>query len=86
MKAEHGEPSSGTQARSGTAIETPRARTVGVTLEVVVVPVSDLDRAKRFHGDLDRRVTPAREPEAFGVRAVRAYSRASGATSIGIRR
>ena len=86
MKAEHGEPSSGTQARSETAIETPRARIVDVMLEVIVVPVSDLDRTKRFHDDLGRRITPARELEAFGVRAVRAYSRASGATSIGIRR
>ena len=86
MKAEHGEPSSGTRARSEIAIETPRARTVDVKLEVVVVPVSDIDRAKRFYGDLGRRITTAPKPEAFGVRAVRADSRASGAPSIGIRR
>ena len=85
MKAEHGEPSSGTRARSEIAIETPRARTVDVKLEVVV-PDSDLDRAKRIHGDLGRRITTAPKSEAFGVRAVRADSRASGAPSIGIRR
>ena len=43
---------SSTQARSETAIETPRARTVDMKLEVVVIPVSDVDRAKRFYGDL----------------------------------
>ena len=83
MKAEHGESSSSTRVRSETAIETPRARTVDIQLEVVV-PVLDVDRAKRFYGDLGRRITTAREPEAFGMRAVRADSRASGATSIGI--
>ena len=38
---------SSTQVRSETAIETPRARTVDMKLEVVVIPVSDVDRAKR---------------------------------------
>jgi hypothetical protein len=37
-----------TQVRSETAIETPRARTVDMKLEVVVIPVSDVDRAKGF--------------------------------------
>ncbi|HEX5939463.1 MAG TPA: glyoxalase, partial [Dehalococcoidia bacterium] len=37
---------SNTQVRSETAIETPRARTVDMKLEVVVIPVSDVDRAK----------------------------------------
>jgi hypothetical protein len=39
-----------TSARSGTQIETPRARRVDMKLEVVVIPVSDVDRAKRFYG------------------------------------
>ncbi len=41
-----------TQVRSETAIETPRARRVDTKLEVVVIPVSDVDRAKDFYGRL----------------------------------
>ena len=41
-----------TQVRSQTATEAPRARTVDMKLEVVVIPVSDVDRAKRFYSDL----------------------------------
>ena len=47
---------SSTQARSETAIETPGARTVDLKLEVVVIPVSDVDRAKRFYGGLGWRL------------------------------
>ena len=47
---------SNTQVRSETAIETPRARTVDMKLEVVVIPVSDVERAKRFYGDLGWRL------------------------------
>jgi catechol 2,3-dioxygenase-like lactoylglutathione lyase family enzyme len=43
---------SSTQVRSETAIATPRARKVDMKLEVVVIPVSDVERAKRFYGDL----------------------------------
>src|SRR5438309_10961 len=39
-----------------TAIETPKARTVDMKLEVVVIPVSDVDRAKRFYGGLGWRL------------------------------
>ena len=39
-----------------TATETPRAQTVDMKLEVVVIPVSDVDRAKRFYGDLGWRL------------------------------
>lgn len=35
---------------------TSRARTVDLKLEVVVIPVSDVDRAKRFYGDLGWRL------------------------------
>ena len=47
---------SSAQVRSEAAIETPRARRVDMKLEVVVVPVSDVDRAKRFYGDLGWRL------------------------------
>ncbi len=45
-----------TQVRSDTAIETPRARKVDLKLEVVVIPVSDVDCAKRFYGGLGWRL------------------------------
>ena len=45
-----------TQVLSKTTIETPRARTVDMKLEVVVIPVSDVERAKRFYGGLGWRL------------------------------
>src|SRR5215472_11991234 len=45
---------SSTQTRSDTAIGTPRA--VDMKLEVVVIPVSDVDRAKRFYDGLGWRL------------------------------
>src|SRR5512144_2872403 len=45
-----------TQVRSETAIETPRARTLDMKLEVVVIPVSDVDRAKSFYSNLGWRL------------------------------
>lgn len=39
-----------------TAIEKPRVRTVDLKLEVVVIPVSDVDRAKRFYTNLGWRL------------------------------
>ena len=47
---------SNTQVRSETAIETPSARRVDMKLEVVVIPVSDVDRSKRFYGGLGWRL------------------------------
>jgi catechol 2,3-dioxygenase-like lactoylglutathione lyase family enzyme len=47
---------SSTQVRSEAAIETPRARGADMKLEVVVIPVSDVDRAKRFYGGLGWRL------------------------------
>ena len=41
-----------TQVRSETATEPPRARTLDMKFEIVVIPVSDVDRAKRFYGGL----------------------------------
>jgi catechol 2,3-dioxygenase-like lactoylglutathione lyase family enzyme len=45
-----------TEVRSETAIETPRARMLDMKLEVVVIPVADVDRAKRFYGGLGWRL------------------------------
>jgi catechol 2,3-dioxygenase-like lactoylglutathione lyase family enzyme len=41
---------------SSAAIETPQARSVDMKLEIVVVPVSDVDRAKNFYGGLGWRL------------------------------
>jgi catechol 2,3-dioxygenase-like lactoylglutathione lyase family enzyme len=38
--------------RGEAAIETPKARTLDMKFEIVVIPVSDVDRAKRFYGGL----------------------------------
>src|SRR5687767_11491801 len=45
-----------TQVRSETAVRPPVAQRVDLKLEVVVIPVSDVDRAKRFYGDLGWRL------------------------------
>ena len=45
-----------TKAQGETATETPNARAVDMKLEVVVIPVSDVDRAKRFYGGLGWRL------------------------------
>jgi catechol 2,3-dioxygenase-like lactoylglutathione lyase family enzyme len=47
---------SSTQVRSETAVETSRARSLDMKVEVVVIPVSDVDRAKRFYGSLGWRL------------------------------
>ena len=47
---------SNTQERSETAIETPKARPADMKLEVIVIPVSDVDRAKRFYDGLGWRL------------------------------
>ncbi|QND70257.1 VOC family protein [Tardiphaga robiniae] len=38
------------------AVEAPRMGTIDMKLEVVVIPVSDVDRAKRFYSDLGWRL------------------------------
>jgi catechol 2,3-dioxygenase-like lactoylglutathione lyase family enzyme len=45
-----------TEVRRETAIEPRKARRVDLKLEAVVIPVSDVDRAKRFYGDLGWRL------------------------------
>ena len=47
---------SSAQVRSETAIGTPGARRGDMKLEVVVIPVSDVDRAKEFYGRLGWRL------------------------------
>jgi catechol 2,3-dioxygenase-like lactoylglutathione lyase family enzyme len=42
---------SSTQVRSETPSKTPQAQPVDMKLEVVVISVSDVERAKRFYGD-----------------------------------
>jgi catechol 2,3-dioxygenase-like lactoylglutathione lyase family enzyme len=45
-----------TQERSEIANETPNTQAVDMKLEVVVIPVSDVDRAKRFYSNLGWRL------------------------------
>ena len=45
-----------TQTSHEHAIDTPTAAKVDLKLEVVVIPVSDVDRAKRFYGNLGWRL------------------------------
>jgi catechol 2,3-dioxygenase-like lactoylglutathione lyase family enzyme len=45
-----------TEMQREPAVETSHTGTVDMKLEVVVVPVSDVDRAKRFYGDLGWRL------------------------------
>jgi catechol 2,3-dioxygenase-like lactoylglutathione lyase family enzyme len=47
---------SSTRVRSETSDENPKARTIDMKLEVVVIAVSDVERAKRFYGDLGWRL------------------------------
>jgi catechol 2,3-dioxygenase-like lactoylglutathione lyase family enzyme len=47
---------SSTQVRRETAIKTPGLRTVDFKLEVVAIPVSDVERAKRFYESLGWRL------------------------------
>jgi catechol 2,3-dioxygenase-like lactoylglutathione lyase family enzyme len=45
-----------TQGRNESAVETPKTQNVDMKLEVVVIPVSDVDRAKQFYGNLGWRL------------------------------
>ena len=47
---------SSTEASSNTSTETPEAGTIDMKLEVVTLPVSDVDRAKRFYQSLGWRL------------------------------
>ena len=50
------------QVRSEPAIEAPRAQRVDMKLEVVVIPVSDVDRAKSSMGAWGGGSTPTSPP------------------------
>jgi catechol 2,3-dioxygenase-like lactoylglutathione lyase family enzyme len=45
-----------TDERSETMIEPPKTPLIDMKLEIVIIPVSDVDRAKRFYGDLGWRL------------------------------
>ena len=45
-----------TEVRSESETETRRAQRVDMKLEVVVIPVSDVDRAKQFYSNLGWRL------------------------------
>ena len=47
---------SSTEARSATATGTPNLRRIDMKFEIVVIPVSDVDRAKRFYDGLGWRL------------------------------
>src|SRR5438046_8802613 len=47
---------SSTLVRGETVVESPKALTLDMKFEIVVIPVSDVDRAKRFYGGLGWRV------------------------------
>ena len=58
-----------TQERGETATKRPRPRAADMKLEVVVIPVADVDRAKEFYGSLGWRLD-ADFPFPNGVRVV----------------
>ena len=66
-----------TLARSETASETPSARAVDLKLEVVVIPVADVDRAKKFYAGLGWRLD-ADFPFDNGFRVVQLTPPGSG--------
>lgn len=47
---------SSTQVRTDAAVSKPRTRTLMMKLEVIVIPVSDVERAKRFYENLGWRL------------------------------
>ncbi|APO68690.1 glyoxalase/bleomycin resistance protein/dioxygenase family protein [Rhizobium gallicum] len=47
---------SNSQEHSKTVVETPGTQTIDMKLEIVVIPVSDVDRAKDFYSDLGWRL------------------------------
>jgi hypothetical protein len=51
---------SSTEISSNGATGTASARSIGSNLEVVVVPVSDVDRAKEFYGAIGWRLAAGR--------------------------
>jgi catechol 2,3-dioxygenase-like lactoylglutathione lyase family enzyme len=66
-----------TDVRSQGAVASPGARTVDLKLEVVVIPVADVDRAKAFYGRLGWRLD-ADFPFPNGFRVVQFTPPGSG--------
>jgi catechol 2,3-dioxygenase-like lactoylglutathione lyase family enzyme len=65
---------------SSTAVETPLARGIDMKIEVVVIPVSDVDRAKRFYGSLGWRLDADYTSEDGYVRRVHFTPPGSGSS------
>ena len=72
---------SDTQARSETGREAPKTGTIDMKLEVVVLPVSDVDRAKSFYAGLGWRLD-ADFATAAGFRVVQFTPPGSGCSII----
>jgi len=67
---------------SSAAVRTAHARGVDMKLEVVVIPVSDVDRAKRFYGDLGWRLDADYPSEDGYFRVIQVTPPGSGCSVI----
>lgn len=61
------------EVRSETAIDTPKARTADMKLEVIVIPVSDVDRAKRVSSVFNSFRPTTNAPERVSSLSVRQF-------------
>ena len=71
-----------TQESGKTATETAKPRTVDMKLEIVVIPVSDVDRAKRFYGNLGWRLDADFAAPSGDFRVIQFTPPGSGASVI----
>jgi catechol 2,3-dioxygenase-like lactoylglutathione lyase family enzyme len=71
-----------TQEPGKTATETAKPRTVDMKLEIVVIPVSDVDRAKRFYGNLGWRLDADFAAPSGDFRVIQFTPPGSGASVI----
>ena len=67
---------------SSTAVENPPERGMDMKLEVVVIPVSDVDRAKRFYGGLGWRIDADHGSEDGSFRIIQVTPPGSGCSVI----
>jgi catechol 2,3-dioxygenase-like lactoylglutathione lyase family enzyme len=67
---------------SSAAVETPDVRGVDMKLEIVVIPVSDVDRAKRFYGGLGWRLDADYASDDGYFRVIQFTPRGSGCSVI----
>jgi catechol 2,3-dioxygenase-like lactoylglutathione lyase family enzyme len=70
-----------TDIRETAMMTSSQARLLDMKLEIVVVPVSNVDRAKQFYGDLGGRLD-ADFPAADGYRVIQFTPPGSGASVI----